>query len=191
GVREAHRAARLPHRDRCGGGGAAGQRADPALHARGRPPPHRRAGRAHLPRLSLAHRLARRGGAAAGARSGRLRGRTGPEGRGSASGPPSQSSIEHRTAPAETVAPISALMPLTMPERCAVIGCSIFIASRTISRSPSATDWPSSATTLTIVPCIGAETLLPPPAASPAARCWRLRRCRTGAWGARSEAGRL
>ena len=71
------------------------------------------------------------------------------------------------------------------------MGCSIFIASSTTSTSPSATVWPSSTATLTIVPCIGAVTPLPPAAPSPAPRCWRLRRWRTAACGARREAGRL
>ena len=70
--------------------------------------------------------------------------------------------MRQSTAPAETVAPISASRPRITPERCAVMGCSIFIASRTSSRSPSATVWPSSTMIFTIVPCIGAATESPP-----------------------------
>src|SRR5947209_20324217 len=59
------------------------------------------------------------------------------------------------TAPLVTVAPTSADRPETGPSLCAVIGCSIFIASSTTTRSPAETLAPSSTATLTIVPCIG------------------------------------
>src|SRR4051812_47567278 len=59
------------------------------------------------------------------------------------------------TAPLVTVAPTSADRPVTVPALCALIGCSIFIASRTTTRSPAETVAPSSTATLTIVPCIG------------------------------------
>ena len=42
-----------------------------------------------------------------------------------------------------------------MPALWALSGCSIFIASMTTTTSPSATSWPSSTATLTMVPCIG------------------------------------
>ena len=44
---------------------------------------------------------------------------------------------------------------MTAPALCAVMGCSIFIASRTTTRSPCSTVSPSATATLTIVPCIG------------------------------------
>ena len=58
-----------------------------------------------------------------------------------------------------------------VPALCALIGCSIFIASRTTTSSPTSTTWPSSTAILTIVPCIGvvraspeaAAPALPPP----------------------------
>ncbi|CAM5404095.1 hypothetical protein SALBM311S_11469 [Streptomyces alboniger] len=53
-----------------------------------------------------------------------------------------------------------------VPDLCAFSGCSIFIASRTTTRSPSLTSWPSSTATLTMVPCIG-EARVSPEAAGP------------------------
>src|SRR4051794_34633078 len=95
-----------------------------------------------------------------------------------------QSLISQIGAPAETVAPTSAERPVTVPDLWALRGCSIFMASRTTMRSPSATVAPSSTAILTIVPCIGevrespeaAEILVQParrdgfffPAAAPA-----------------------
>ena len=43
----------------------------------------------------------------------------------------------------------------TTPEWCALIGCSIFMASKTTIRSPSLTVSPSDTAVLTMVPCIG------------------------------------
>src|SRR3954447_24058757 len=60
-----------------------------------------------------------------------------------------------RTAPLLTLAPTSAARPETVPALCAVIGCSIFIASSTTTRSPASTVAPSSTATFTIVPCMG------------------------------------
>src|SRR5699024_3645874 len=91
----------------------------------------------------------------------RPRGARGHWGRGHAG---STSSIWQITPPAETVWPACALSPWTRPERWATRGCSIFIASRTTTRSPSATTSPSSTATLTIVPCIGIASAFPPPA---------------------------
>ena len=51
--------------------------------------------------------------------------------------------IWQMTAPEVTTAPTSAARPVTMPALCAVSGCSIFIASSTTTRSPSATVSPS------------------------------------------------
>ena len=48
-----------------------------------------------------------------------------------------------------------------VPALWAVIGCSIFIASRTTTRSPAATCWPSSTAILTMVPCMGAVSESP------------------------------
>src|SRR3954466_6770138 len=59
------------------------------------------------------------------------------------------------TAPLVTAAPPPADSPETVPALCAVIGCSIFIASSTTIRSPASTLAPFSTATLTIVPCIG------------------------------------
>ena len=63
--------------------------------------------------------------------------------------------------PAETVLPATALMPPTVPSLCACSGCSIFIASRTTTRSPLTTCCPSSTATLTTVACIGDFTASP------------------------------
>ncbi len=51
-----------------------------------------------------------------------------------------------------------------MPSLCAVSGCSIFIASSTTIVSPAETRWPSSATILAIVPCMGLTRASPPAA---------------------------
>src|SRR3954468_15412567 len=59
------------------------------------------------------------------------------------------------TAPLVTVAPTSADSPVTVPSLWALIGCSIFIASRTTIRSPADTVARSDPATLTIGPCIG------------------------------------
>ena len=45
-----------------------------------------------------------------------------------------------------------------VPSLCAVTGFSIFMASRTTTRSPAATVSPSATATLMMVPCIGAVT---------------------------------
>src|SRR5690606_11280063 len=63
--------------------------------------------------------------------------------------------ISQITAPFPTVSPALTDRPVTVPDLCAVNGCSIFMASMTTIVSPSETSWPSEATTLTIVPCIG------------------------------------
>ena len=75
--------------------------------------------------------------------------------------------ISQSAVPAVTVAPTSAEIDVTVPALCALIGCSIFMASSTTIRSPTATSWPSSTATLTIVPCIGAVSESPD-AAEPA-----------------------
>ena len=49
------------------------------------------------------------------------------------------------------------------------MGCSIFIASSTRIRSPSATVSPSEAATFTMVPCMGLVSSSPPPFAAPRA----------------------
>src|SRR5690606_38830497 len=67
----------------------------------------------------------------------------------------SASAISQMTLPAVTPVPTAALSLRTTPSRCATSGCSIFIASRTTTRSPCATRAPSATATLTIVPCIG------------------------------------
>src|SRR5699024_1296796 len=79
-------------------------------------------------------------------------------------------SIWQITVPALTVSPTAAASPWMRPARCATSGCSIFIASSTTTRSPSAISSPSSTATFTIVPCIGEASAFPP-AAPPAARC--------------------
>ena len=63
--------------------------------------------------------------------------------------------------PALTLAPTPAVSPVTVPARCATSGCSIFMASSTTTRSPSATSAPSSTATLTIVPCMGEASVVP------------------------------
>src|SRR3954471_21345038 len=93
-----------------------------------------------------------------------------PHGPGGLSRGWDQSLISQIAAPAETVAPTSAVRPVTVPDLWALRGCSIFMASRTTIRSPSATVAPSSTAILTMVPCIGevrespeaAEFLVPP-----------------------------
>src|SRR5215471_13473355 len=65
------------------------------------------------------------------------------------------------TAPAETTSPTAADRPVTTPALWALIGCSIFIASRTTIRSPSATVSPSATAIFTIVPCIGLVSASP------------------------------
>src|SRR3954466_8507809 len=100
----------------------------------------------------------------------------------------SASAMVQMTVPLVTAPPTSAFSPEIVPPLCAVMGCSIFMASRTTTRSPGSTVAPSSTATLTIVPCIGAvrespeaaDPLPPPPrlrglaaapgAAPPAAR---------------------
>ena len=52
---------------------------------------------------------------------------------------PGQSLISQSTAPVGTVAPTSAVRPVTMPALWALSGCSIFIASSTTTRSPAST----------------------------------------------------
>src|SRR6266536_1059554 len=75
------------------------------------------------------------------------------------------------TAPAETVWPTWTASSPTTPSLCAASGCSIFIASSTTTVWPAETRWPSVATILTIVPCIGLTSASPPapPAAAAAA----------------------
>lgn len=58
-------------------------------------------------------------------------------------------------APAVSTAPTSAASPAIVPALWACRGCSIFIASRTTTRSPSATVSPSATAILTMVPCMG------------------------------------
>jgi hypothetical protein len=65
------------------------------------------------------------------------------------------------TAPLVTLSPASAVSPVTVPSLCAVIGCSIFIASSTTMASPAATRSPSRTATLTMVPCMGEVTASP------------------------------
>ena len=81
--------------------------------------------------------------------------------------------ISQITAPLVTVAPTLAANPLMVPALWAVSGCSIFIASRTTTRSPSATVSPSATATFTMVPCIGLVSVSPEAAAGPCpARLW-------------------
>src|SRR5690606_21910284 len=91
---------------------------------------------------------------------------------GGTRGPFGQSLISQMVAPDVTDAPISALRPLMVPERWALRGCSIFMASRTTTGSPSLTSWPSSTATFTIVPCIG-EARVSPEATGPDLRAAR------------------
>ncbi len=65
------------------------------------------------------------------------------------------------SAPAVTEEPTAAVKRLTTPVLWALRGCSIFIASSTTTRSPSATVAPSSTATLTMVPCMGEDRLTP------------------------------
>src|SRR4029079_17824705 len=86
-----------------------------------------------------------------------------------------QSLISQRMAPLATVAPTSAVSPVTVPALCAVHGCVIFIASSTNTTAPAATCWPSATASLTIVPCMGLVN------ASPLAAVPDLRVARRGA----------
>src|SRR6266568_4000759 len=74
---------------------------------------------------------------------------------------PVQSLISQITAPEESTAPTSATRPVIVPALCALSGCSIFIASRTTTRSPATTASPSLTAILTMVPCIGAVSESP------------------------------
>ena len=56
---------------------------------------------------------------------------------------------------------------VTVPSLWAVSGCSIFIASRITTGSPAETRWPSPATILTMVPCIGLVRVSPSPRPAP------------------------
>src|SRR5439155_10512210 len=69
--------------------------------------------------------------------------------------------ISQIVAPADRTSPTAAVRPVTTPALCALSGCSIFIASRTTTRSPSATVSPSLTAIFTIVPCIGAVSASP------------------------------
>src|SRR6478736_10137081 len=73
-------------------------------------------------------------------------------------------------APADTVSPAVAVRPVMVPDRCAVRGCSIFMASRTTTRSHSDTTSPCETATFTMVPCMGEVRALPVAAAGPAER---------------------
>src|ERR1700722_9456620 len=75
--------------------------------------------------------------------------------------------ISASTVPWVIAAPVSTANPVITPSLCAVTGFSIFIASRTTTRSPVETSCPSSTATLTTVPCIGAVTASPDAAAPP------------------------
>ena len=86
-----------------------------------------------------------------------------PEGGG---GPGHGWSISQSTVPAVTTAPSAGTRPRTTPPRWAFTGCSIFIASRTRTRSPTSTVSPSETATFTMVPCMGA-TSAPAVAAGP------------------------
>src|SRR6266700_3618048 len=89
-----------------------------------------------------------------------------------------QSLIWQMASPLETVCPTVTESPLTVPSLCAASGCSIFMASSTTMVSPADTRWPSSATSFTMVPCIGLTSVASPPPVG------RLRRPRVGARGA-------
>ena len=67
-------------------------------------------------------------------------------------------SITATTSPALTESPADTEIDWTTPLRSALTRFSIFIASRMTMVSPASTDWPTSTTTLTIVPCIGTVT---------------------------------
>src|ERR1700722_7989663 len=75
--------------------------------------------------------------------------------------------ISASTVPWVIAAPVSTANPVITPSLCAVTGFSIFIPSRTTTRSPVETSCPSSTATLTTVPCIGAVTASPDAAAPP------------------------
>src|SRR6266571_3123270 len=85
-----------------------------------------------------------------------------------------QSLIWQMASPLETVCPTVTESPLTVPSLCAASGCSIFMASSTTMVSPADTRWPSSATSFTMVPCIGLTSAASPPPVG------RLRRPRVG-----------
>jgi len=66
-------------------------------------------------------------------------------------------------SPVLTVWPTSTARPVTVPSLCAASGCSIFMASSTTTTSPACTCWPSPASILMIVPCIGLTRVSPLP----------------------------
>src|SRR5829696_1752581 len=86
---------------------------------------------------------------------------------------PQESMISQSGEPLVTVAPTWALRFFTVPLRWAVSGCSIFIASRTTTRSPASTMSPSATATFTMVPCMGEVSALPEGVFF-AAALWRL-----------------
>ena len=91
------------------------------------------------------------------------------------------------TSPEPIAAPSATFRAVTLPERWAVISFSIFIASITQIRSPSATSAPSATATLRTVPCSGEgsaslEAAAPPPPAALAFR--RFAAARGGSRGA-------
>src|SRR5450756_1802637 len=89
---------------------------------------------------------------------------------------PDQSTISQIAEPALTLEPTAALSAATRPARCASSGCSIFIASSTTTRSPSATAAPSTTATLTMVPCIGDASVVPATAPGPRVGARRMTR---------------
>ena len=66
--------------------------------------------------------------------------------------------MKARAWPSKTVSPRVTAIARTIPLTRAWITCSIFIASMTSTSSPARTVSPSRTVTLTIVPCMGAET---------------------------------
>src|SRR4051794_16345014 len=70
------------------------------------------------------------------------------------------------TSPLPTESPVATLISLTVPAFSAAMLFSIFMASRTQIVWPASTSWPTSTSTLTMVPCIGTVTAPEPPAAA-------------------------
>ena len=94
-----------------------------------------------------------------------------------------------RTSPAETEAPSTTFSSSTLPARCAVISFSIFIASITQIRSPSATSAPFSTATLKTVPCSGDGQRLARGAGAAAGFALALRRLAAAGAAGRGDPG--
>src|SRR5205807_2941777 len=82
--------------------------------------------------------------------------------------------ITARVSPLATEAPTAIGSSVTVPDLCAVISFSIFMASITAISAPSSTAAPCSTATFSTVPWIGETSVSAPPPPPPPARSPRL-----------------